>query len=410
MNRPLRILYVYYGTFGLAGAYVHQLARALSLLDCRATLVVSAYYEFASNADNVCILKLFFPLTEHVPENPYLSRRLLKVLRKPLRYFEQVIGYLKVLAVVIKDNTDVVNLSLIDDRITTFFFFLVLKMLGVKVVITAHDVVPFGHIVLPVLRRYIFAKADAVVLHHAHSVQDLRNLMQPAPRRLFVQTCPLSDYSSILNQAKYQEYLSRIKHETKRYDRVFLFIGTLRREKGIDILVNQWITHMCGDQTSLLLIAGNPTLDIDRLLSSSGQCKNIRWELRRLDDEEFVAYMDSGDIIVTPYHEYANSTIYMAAYIHSRRCVLASNNSLFRSFIDDTNGIMFDLVDPESLGQVLQHCRDLDKEDLSRYAEAGRLKLLASMEQIPEQLAELYGATLVPPDGLGGSAVVAPSD
>jgi len=390
MQRPMRILYVYYGTYGIAGAYIHQLAKAFSTLTCQVYMAVSAYYEFATLYSNVALLKCFFPVTELVPENPYLRFAFLRRLRKPIRYVEQFISYMKLLVFVLVMRIDVVNLSLIDDRIATFLFFVGLKLLRVKTIVTAHDIQPFGKPALPIMRRFIFSLANKVLVHNEQSHEQLAKTFGIRLSNVQIHVFPLSDYGSILDLKKYDHYLNEINTRLNRYTRVFLFIGTIRQEKGLDILIDQWIKHMGYCSESVLVIAGYPAIDVSDMHLRSAQCANILWDLRRLDDEEFVAYMDASHVIVTPYRDYAHSSIYLAAYLHSRRCVIASDNALFKTFIDDTNGFMFCLDDVESLGATLRQVRNLSALELQQRADNGRQRLLQTLELLSKQLGELY--------------------
>lgn len=374
----------------MAGAYVHKLAEAFAHLDYQVDIAVSAYYKYPLPASNVSLLKIFFPLTELVPENPYLRIGAIHHLRYPIRYLEQIIAYTRLLAYVLMRRVDVVNVSLLDNRVSTFLFILVLKVFRKKVLVTAHDVIPFGQTRLPLLRRAILSMADYILVHNDHSRESLLAAGCVTSAHIYSHIFPSSDHRGILNTERYNQALSIIKTNLAGYKRVYLFAGYIRFEKGLDILLDQWACWMGNDPDCVLLIAGEPTVDLAPLKAKVAKCKNVMWILHRQGDEEFLACMDASHVLVMPYRPYANSAVYFNAYLLARRCVIASDVDLFRDFITSKNGFSFSLANPESLGPVLCQVRDLDDQKLFEKAETGRKQLLAEMDLLPSQLDAIY--------------------
>ena len=91
----------------------------------------------------------------------------------------------------------------------------------------------------------------------------------------------------------------------KKYD--FAFIGHLRNEKGIDLLIEAWKLFIIEYPAAKLLIAGNLPYHIDFLKDLEKY--NVTLDLKYLSDKKYFDYINATNTIVLPYREGTNSGV-----------------------------------------------------------------------------------------------------
>lgn len=392
MNK--KILYVYYGTFGTAGAYIHNLLTEFQKYQCKLYAAVSYYYKFLT--PNVSLLKIFFKYTDTISDNKYLDNRFIRNFRKPIRYIELIYGYIKTVVFVILYKIDIVNVSLIDNHWATVFFIIALKCLPVKLYVTAHDVISHDakENKLYLNRIIIFRLADKVIVHNEKGKYDLINSFSIPESKVVIHEYPKYDFRAVIDNEKYEKVYHEISKKIYKYSKVYLYIGYIRFDKGVDILVDEWTEFMSSSKDCLLMIVGKPTLHfnaLDNLESKVNGCSNISFIKRRVSDEEYMAYIQLADIIVLPYRHSTHSAVFLSSYTNASKCVIGSNIPTFQEFIDETNGYMFSLEVPHDLGRILLEVKDTPREELRRRGENGRGKIELGLNQLSSHLGKIYG-------------------
>ena len=339
MNK--KILYVYYGTWGISGAYIHNLLLEFQKYQCKLYAAVSYYYKFLT--PNVSLLKIFSKYTDIISDNKFLDNRFIRKFRLPIRYIEFIHGYIKTIVFVILYQIDIVNVSLIDHRWATLFFIIALKCIPVKLYVTAHDVIPHDakKNKLYLNRIIIFRLADKVIVHNENGKYDLINSFSVPESKIVLHEYPKYDFREVIDNEKYEKSYHEISRNLHKYSKVYLYIGYIRFDKGVDILVDEWIRFMSSQKDCLLIIAGDPALHpqaLDDLESKINSCSNISFIKRRVSDEEYMAYIQLADIIVLPYRHSTHSAVFLSSYTNASKCLIGSNIPIFQEFIDETNG------------------------------------------------------------------------
>lgn len=390
----MEVLYVYYGTAGLTGAYVHGIAQSVQKLqqvtDIECHWAVNWYYRFTESQSKV--VRLFFPLTEMDGENRFLRFPMVRWLRLPIRYIELVMAYLYLLFYVAVRHIDVVNVSLIADRIPTVLFALGVKALGRELFITAHDSVPLDTRMSMRRRGYVFHLANRVIAHYEHVRQDLMEHFGLPSSKIFLHPYPWSEITSILDETQYLKYYQAAREIVRGFDRVFLFIGVLRPEKGLASLASAWGRARLGlGERCLLLVAGRPVPGPLDARETFRGLSNVKLIDRYLDVEEFWAILNVADVVVFPYaaRYYAHSAVVLLAFLASK-CVVASDIPLFEHLVDSDNGFRFKADDVDDLARVLVQVEEEDAETLQRKGEIGKRRVIAGWAGLESALAELY--------------------
>jgi beta-1,4-mannosyltransferase len=386
-----RVLYVYYGTLGVAGGYIDGIARAAESvegLECH--YAVSAYYRFPARRGH--LLRIFFPLTESTPENA-IGRLLPAALRLPLRYLELSVAYALLLAYVVFSRIDVVNISLIDDYLLTSLFVRGLRWTGATVYATAHDSTPHGPVV-PGRRTALYRYAARVVVHYDH-VRHVLVAQHAVPlEKITVHANPASEVTPILDRSRFRTSLAEARRLVEGAERVVLFIGILRPEKGLADLIQAWTRAWPQPANRLrLVIAGKPVSGVDLETEFHGR-SDVVYVGRYLASEEFQAWLEVCDVVALPYpvRSYSHSAVLLMAWLASKP-VVASDIPLFASLVSSTNGWLFRAGDVNHLSKVLMELAAAPGHVLRDKGSAARVEVVKTWESLPTDLASLYGVS-----------------
>jgi glycosyltransferase involved in cell wall biosynthesis len=308
------IYHIYWGTAGSAGLYLDEIYQTLAQNGYRQKAFVSYYYPFDYGE------KVFFKRTE-IEHTRYKG-----AVRKLLMGFELVVAFSKVFISSIKDKPKVINYSYVSvgSSIICFFLRLIKKFNRSKLVITCHDVVPNVHNEKRFkeemkIKTKIYDLADYYLVHNPSSVDDLKRLFGIDKEKTVSHLFPIMDLSKIDNDVNPKE---------NKYD--FLFIGHMRKEKGVDILIDTWLEFHKKNEQAKLCLAGNPAYYKDYIDSKKEQCKesNIDLKLGFVKDDEYIRLVKESKCVVFPYTSGTNSGV--ISTVLSLGCdVIASNVSMF---------------------------------------------------------------------------------
>lgn len=385
--RKPRVLYVYHGTAGVAGAYAHAIASAMRRGgECDCALAVSAYYAFDETQNDVDVLPIFFRFSENTDRNPYLRCLTKSRLRLPIRYLELSVGYARALAYVARSGTEEVNLSVIDDELPTLAFAWLVKRMGRELAVTAHDVVFQGPRSSARRRRRVFQLADRVVVHYGHAKRELESRLGLAANKVIVHPFPWADAAPALHAARLEEHRRAFRDALAGFERVFLLPGILRKEKGLDTLLAAWrLAGFSPEEKCLLVIAGKPMPGFD-VRSLVGSAPGVRLYDRYLTSEELVALLELAHVVVLPYSAewYAHSSMVLMAQALGKP-VIASDIPLFRGLVGASTGYLHAPGDSRALAKALRCAAD---ETVDALSAKGRV----ASERVRQSWAELEAA------------------
>ena len=175
------------------------------------------------------------------------------------------------------------------------------KISKAKLIVTCHDVCPFGHDINSNdseirNRKRIIELADFLLVHNENSTNDLKQYFGVSNDRIVSHPFPVMDLSKL-----FKPHVNG-----KKYD--FLFIGGLRKEKGINFLLDSWPDVIEKIPTATLCIAGlKDTCDDFDVESLSKQ--NVEFHLHYISDQDFVDFIESSRYVLLPYLRGTNSGI-----------------------------------------------------------------------------------------------------
>jgi glycosyltransferase involved in cell wall biosynthesis len=388
------VLFVYYGTRGLAGAYVDGFATALQgRRDIEAEFAVSVAYVFPTRG--ACFWRVFFPLTD----DPRLPRWLRNgPLRLPLRYLELCLAYAWLAIACLVRRVDTVNVSLIDDYLVTWIFARVVKALGCRVHVTAHDSVSYAT-AADGWRRRMFHLAARVVVHYDHVRRDLvREFGLPADA-ILVLPFPWSDCSGVIDPGRLARAREQVSLAVSATARVALFAGVVRPQKGVEVLLRGWrlfegrrarVPEADGRRHTVLVVAGRgPALAADLAGLSA-----LRVPVY-LSDEHYLAWLERASLVVFPFTApyYAHSSSVLVAAL-AARAVVVTDIPLFRALAGPLHAWVARANDPGSLADVLEQAF-ADDAGLTGRGAAARRSVSAMLDDLRGTLGAGYVTELL---------------
>lgn len=287
------IYHIYWGTSGNAGLYLDEIFQCLKSEGYRQKVFVSYYYPFDYGE------KIFFRHSD------IAHCRIKGRMRIVIQLWEIIISFFKIILFAWKDKPSIVNYSLISGSYLFVFYFLCLikKISGCKLVVTCHDVIPFGQHTSDSTemrnRKKIFDMADFLLVHNDSSIVDLETIFGESRKKMVKHLFPIMDLSKLHKDNVF----------SKRCD--FLFIGHLRKDKGIQFLLDSWHDFHILEKDATLWVCGNPigkTFDVEYYKKD-----NVTLNLSYVSEDDYCRYIQSARYVVLPYLKGTNSGIISTA-------------------------------------------------------------------------------------------------
>lgn len=268
-------------------------------------------------------------------------------------------------------------------RICHFHFFsvgpleainvLLARMLGRKVVITAHDVEAFvSGLDTPGLPRITYGFAHAVIAHNQVSRNALQARIGIPTRRIHV--IPAGNHLSSL-PALPTRVDARQRLGLPQEAPLLLFFGQIKDVKGLDLLIEAMPSILGKHPTARLLIAGRPwKTDFSRyqaLIEHNHVQEACITHIRYIPDDELPLYYQSCDLVSLPYrHIYQSDVVLMA--MSMGKAVLTSDIPGMTELVQHgRTGFIFHSGDSQDLARVISDALDRP-DDIQKVGAEGR--------------------------------------
>ncbi|MFC1888531.1 glycosyltransferase family 4 protein [Thermodesulfobacteriota bacterium] len=263
-----------------------------------------------------------------------------------------------------------------------FFFF---KLLGLKLAWTIHNVMP--HIKGSDDRergRWLYHHADGKSIHYESNIPDLENVLG-VDTFDNLHIIPHPPYSLYPNEISRREARKKLGIDEDK--KVLLGFGGIRPNRGyeyfmdaMEILGNEYLGVIVGkavcEQTGA------------RLAERAESIRNLRLELRYVDDSEVQVYMNACDVVVLPYTRNTTSGVAMLAFEFSRPVVATALGSL-PDMVEEGTGIVVPPCDAEQLAGAIRKIFTMDPPAMGRYAHA-LVEQKSSWNSIIDKTIRLY--------------------
>lgn len=267
---------------------------------------------------------------------------------------------------------------------------LILKILGVKVVWTVHNLLAHErkHQKIELFFHKLFAKlCNRIMVHCRHArkaVLQTYNLPDHFKAKIFV--IPHGNYINSYENIESRGQ-ARLKLGLGDREFVFLYFGVIRPYKGLTQLVDAF-RKLQSPQVRLLIV-GKP-LDGAigaELLHYCRSDSRIQAFLKFVPDKDIQTYMNAADVVVLPFQDILTSGSALLA-MSFRKPIITPHIGCLSELLDSEGSFLYDPSEEEELLRAMQQALNasLDKMGLHNYDKAKHF----TWDEIAQKLYELY--------------------
>lgn len=346
-----------WGTYNMY-MYTHGLCESIAAY-ADLTLWTNHYYPGEKNL-TYPVRRVFFRRSEKMKQG---------LLRNFVRLYEYHCGYYTLLNELKKNRHDLVHIQWLLHYKSDIFFLHRIRKYCPKIIYTAHNVFPHsdGERAYKELCR-IYSIVDTVLVHGEKIKEEFAALFGDYIDKVSIQrhgSFKVQDLSYNLNLID-----NTVLNKLERYKRVFIFLGNIFYNKGVDRLAEIWLETFKNDQRFCLVIAGRKSKnykELDKLEAHLKACENVLYINHFIDENLLSFLLDQSQLVLLPYrHASMSGVIFTAAGY--KKTVLSTRTGAIQEY----------LRDGENSFLVYNH-KDLFAEKLKYIAENVGQETLAKM-------------------------------
>jgi len=274
-------------------------------------------------------------------------------------------------------------------------FLLFLKLTGIKIVYTAHNILPHERTMVDFyLYKLVYFISNEIIVHSEFIKNKLVNAFKVSPKK--VNVIHHGNFDIYLPKKNISKSEARLKLNLNETNDVILFFGYIREYKGLDLLLKAIPIAMQKNPNLKLIIAGmpaNPELKerYTKTIESLNSKEQIIYEFSFIPSDDIAGYFSASDLVILPYKNIDHSGIVHLAYSFAKP-ILATNVGDFSEIIEEKkSGFLIEKDDYEKLADAIYNAF-ADKDILVRmglYAkELNRTKY--SWDEIGKKTVDLY--------------------
>lgn len=283
-------------------------------------------YNLLSNINNINIIFVGNKLYDlKIPNNidfiPLFSYSKKKnILFKLLSYLKSLFN----LCLIIKrENPDIVHVQWIKFFFFDYIVLVYIKLLNIKYVYTAHNVVPHNSGNKDNYKYKIFYNTvDAIIVHTESTKQEIVSTFDILPDKICIIPHGILTYG--IDEALIDQKIECIRNDLKLENQlVFLSMGVQSEYKGSDIICKVWMNNFFlqdKNKYHLFIVGKCDQIDYKKIKAID----NVTVVDRFVSDVEFQAFLRVGDVLLLPYRKISQSGVLLTA-ISTHTPFLVSN-------------------------------------------------------------------------------------
>lgn len=284
-------------------------------------------------------------------------------LRLPLRYAELIFGLVRTFLLVVRKRPVAVFYALSSNLLPELFFLISVRLIGIRVIVICHDVVPFAsayenHSINDLKRRQFYRVANKLLCHNQRSIAELNQNYGIRIEKIHYIPFPILD----LRVAEALLNVTPSTRKLKQLDTQFLFIGHIRVEKGINVLIDAWKMAVPNIVNAQLIIAGQIPFNVTL---TSTTAANMTLIDQYIDEARFIKMIRDADIVILPYLAGTNSGI-LSSVISLGCPVIVSDIAMFTESGLAQEQWVFPNSDVPALAAKLQACTEMTRAEIKR--------------------------------------------
>jgi glycosyltransferase involved in cell wall biosynthesis len=235
------------------------------------------------------------------------------------------------------------------------FNVLLARVLGMRVVITAHDVEAFKEgISVPQFVRWVYRAARRVIAHSQVAKRELMQELGIAEQKIDV--IAHGNYLASVPAGITRE-MSRAHFGIASDKRVLVFFGQIKDVKGLEVLLEGFALALQKDPSLHLLIGGRVwKTDFSKyqgIIDGHGLAPSCSLHIRYIPDDEVAHFYRCADLVVLPYLRIYQSGVVLLAMSYGSPVLVSDIDGLLEAVDDEQTGFVFRGRDPAHLAQRL---------------------------------------------------------
>lgn len=243
---------------------------------------------------------------------------------------------------------------------------LLLKLLGVKIVWTVHNIVShegnFEFLGL-FFTKFLAKLCNKIIVHSPSAKREVVKIYRT--RESLIRVIPHGNYINCYRNV-ISEVQAKNKLQLKAEKIVFLYFGLIRHYKGIPELVEAFKKLNCPQ--AKLLIAGKPLNNeiAHDILKSCEENENIETFFEFIPDDEIQIYMNAADVVVLPYRDFLTSGAVILAMSFSKPIIGPAIGCMI-DVLDNKGSIMYNPLEKESLLKAMKKTLGVDLKRMGNH-------------------------------------------
>jgi len=229
------------------------------------------------------------------------------------------------------------------------------KLLGFRVVVTAHDVQSFvERLSVPWMVEKAYRLSDRVIAQSKISKRELMTVLRVPEAHIAL--IPHGNYIHLVAGMPAQEE-ARTRLGLPNEAKVLLFFGQIKEVKGLDVLLQAMPRLIRKHPNTILLVAGKVWKDdfrrYQKQIDTLGISDNSELHIRFIPDPEVANYYAAADVVVLPYRRIYQSGVLLMAMSYGKPVVVSDIEGMTEVVSDGINGYVFPAGDAHALADTL---------------------------------------------------------
>lgn len=304
-----------------------------SLCLCSALHAIGVNVELIAPANRVVNFPVDYPVRRWMPGKDSRNGQF----RKTLQYLKYLARFL---AYAVKRNKEkrIVHFQFFRRERVESLLFPLLRFFGVRVVFTAHNILPHENRRADRLfRSIVYSSAKTIVVHSEYMKKKLIEGFAADPKK--VRVVPHGNFDQYVPRERISKAEAKACLNLSATDQVALFFGYIREYKGLDLLLDAFEICAAKGGTFKLVIAGAcSTRELEnhyrRRVERMSRNDAVLFHPGFVPFEKTPAYFAACDVVVLPYKKIDHSGIVHLAYSFGRP-LIATNVGDFSEIIED---------------------------------------------------------------------------
>lgn len=205
--------------------------------------------------------------------------------------------------------------------------------------------------------KQMYRMANSIIVLNKNNIDELVSKFSVPPDKIIV--IPHGNYDYFvesINKGKAREKL-RLKQD----DKIILFFGSIRPDKGLDVALDAMQIVRKQYPNIKLLIAGKPygnlsVQSIESMISSRNLEDQVFFHGYFVNDGDVDCYFGASDVVLLAYRRVFESGVINLAFTYGKAVICSDLQEFKESIQDNVNGMFFSKNNPSSLAQRIYEC------------------------------------------------------